>query len=270
MFDIKLRLISMLGFLTFVVVVCLVLDYFRLTKHPYKLGTRLAIFGILVGVFLTLNAVLPNSDVYGRVFSKVDTPRKIVALTFDDGPYPPYTDQILDILAKKNVKATFFVIGKNVDKYPYLVQRMADENHEIGNHTYNHVDLLKYDKKAISDEIDRTSAAVKKITGIEPDIVRPPHGFRDPIVLEVLKSKGLKVIEWSVMSRDWTNPGTEIIVERTLSKVRSGSVILLHDGDGTRQREPRQQTTEAVRIIIDKLKTEGYSFVTINELLHEK
>jgi len=148
-----------------------------------------------------------------------------------------------------------------------LVRRIASEGHQLGNHTYHHVDLLKMDSAAIAEEIDRTSKLIAKITGITPHVVRPPHGFRDPVVMEIMAKRGMKVVEWSIMSKDWTNPGVEIIVDRTVSKVKNGSIILLHDGDGSASKASRLQSVEAARRIIQTLLAEGYQFVTVDEIL---
>ncbi len=267
MFDIKMSLIGILAVLTVVVLIGLVLDYLRLLRRPVRLGLWLAMLGIIAGIVFTLQAVLPGTHFYGPTFSEVKTSRKVVALTFDDGPNPPYTGQVLDILREEGVPATFFVIGKNAEKHPELLKRMIAEGHEVGNHTYIHGDLLKADRTTIADEVDRTNRIIRDITGAPAKVVRPPHGFRDAVVLEVMAERGLKVVEWSVSCRDWTNPGVETIVSRTLDKVKSGAVILLHDGDGVAACAPRAQTVAAARRIIRELKSQGYKFVTVDEIL---
>lgn len=267
MFDVKIRLVSMLGLLTGVVLVSLILDYLGMLRRPWRLGLSVAVLGITAGFILTLNAVLPDNKFYGPVFSEVRTDKKLVALTFDDGPYPPYTGQILDILKDNKVKATFFVVGKNAEKHPELVRRIASEGHELGNHTYNHIDLLKADRATIIDEIDRTNAVIAALVGQAPKVIRPPHGFRDAVVMDVMAEKNLKVVEWSVSSRDWVSPGVDVIVSRTVSKVKNGSIILLHDGDGTAASASRAQTVEATRLIIHELLKRGFQFVTVDEIL---
>lgn len=267
MFDFKLPLISILGLLTILVLVSLVLDYLRLLRRPARIGLWLAMLGIIAGFFLTATAVMPDNRFYGPAFSEVKTSQKMVALTFDDGPYPPYTEQVLDVLREYKVPATFFVIGRNAEKHPELVRRIVAEGHQIGNHTYNHVDLLKTNRRGIADEIDRTNRLLQTITGDMPHVVRPPHGFRDSVVIDAMTERKLKVVEWSVSSRDWTNPGVDAIVRRTIGKVRNGSVILLHDGDGVAQSASRAQTVEAARQIIRELLAQGYRFVTVDEIL---
>lgn len=266
MFDINLRLISMLGFLTVIVITGLVLDYLYIVRRPVRWGLYVAIAGIICGIGLTLSAVLPENNIYGQVFCQGNPENKVVALTFDDGPYPPYTDQILDILKEDDVKATFFIVGKNAAMHPEIVRRIVMEGHQIGNHTYHHIDLLKANRRTVTDELAGTNDLLFSITGIKPHIVRPPHGFRDPVVLEVMAELGLKVVEWSVMSRDWTNPGVEEIVNRTLDRITNGSVVLLHDGDGIKSQASRAQTVAATRLIIQQLKTKGYTFVTVDDI----
>jgi len=269
MFDMQIRLISMLGILTVVVLSGLLLDYYHVFRRPKRLrvGIVVAILGITAGIFLTLCAVLPDNNVFGRVFFESQTTKKMVALTFDDGPYSPYTEQVLDILKEYNVPATFFIVGQNAEKHPELVKRIAEEGHQLGNHTYHHVDLLKSDSKTVAEEIDRTSKMIASITGITPHVLRPPHGFRDPTVMKIVTDRGLEVVEWSVMSKDWTNPGVEVIVDRTVKKVKNGSIILLHDGDGTASQASRAQSVAAARLIIRTLIAEGYQFVTVDEIL---
>ncbi|WP_378951149.1 polysaccharide deacetylase family protein [Pelosinus sp. sgz500959] len=267
MFDIKIRLVSMLGLLTVIVLGGLILDYRHMLRRPMRIGIGLALVGIAAGAFLTLCAVLPENHVFGQVFFESQTNKKVVALTFDDGPYSPYTEQVLDVLKEYQVPATFFVVGQNVEKYPELVQRIVNEGHQLGNHTYHHVDLLKSDRKTIEEEIDHTNRVIKAAVGTTPHVVRPPHGFRDPVVMEIMAVRGLKVVEWSIMSRDWTNPGVDVIVDRTVAKVKNGSIILLHDGDGIDSRASRIQSVEATRRIIQTLTAQGYQFVTVDEIL---
>lgn len=267
MFESNMRLTSILGLLTVVVVISLLLDYCRLLRRPARIGLWLAILCILAGFVLTLQAVLPDNHFYGPVFNEAETSQRVVALTFDDGPYPPYTQQILGVLRENGVPATFFLIGKNAEKHPEIVRQIASAGHQIGNHSYSHLDLLKLERTQIAAEVDKTQQVLAAITGQSPYIVRPPHGFRDAVVMDVMAERKLQVVEWSVMCRDWTNPGVEIITSRAVSKVKSGSIILLHDGDGLASSASRVQTVEATRRIIRELQSQGYRFVTVDEIL---
>lgn len=267
MFDTSMRLISMLGLLTVIVIISLVLDYFHILRRPVRLGLWLALLGIITGSVLTYHAMLPGTHFYGPAFSEGKTSQKLVALTFDDGPYPPYTGQVLDVLQEYQVPATFFVIGQNAHDHPELVQRIVAEGHQIGNHTYSHMDLLKADRETIAAEVIKTNQVIASIIGYPPHVVRPPHGFRDAVVMDVMAEQKMKVVEWSVISRDWTNPGVDTIVSRTVGKVKNGSIILLHDGDGIAASSSRAQTAEAARHIIRELSAQGYKFVTVDEIL---
>ena len=267
MFETNMRLASILGLLTVVVVLSLLLDYCRLLRRPARLGLWMAILCIFAGIILTVEAMLPGNYFYGPVFNEAVTSQRVVALTFDDGPYPPYTEQVLTVLKENAVPATFFLIGMNAEKHPDLVLKILAEGHQIGNHTYSHVDLLKLDRAQISSEIEKTQQVLNAITGHAPTIVRPPHGFRDAVVMDVMKEKNLRVVEWSVMCRDWVNPGVEAITSRTVDNVKSGSIILLHDGDGVAASASRAQTVEATRRIISELKSQGYRFVTVQEIV---
>ncbi len=267
--DFNFRLLELLGLVALLVVTALFGAYFGLLRYK-RSGLIVALGGFLLGGGLTLAAVLPGNQFFGPVFYRGAQSDKVVALTFDDGPYPPYTDRLLDVLAEKRVSATFFVIGENAARQPELVKRMAKEGHQVANHTYHHPDLLKLDAKEIENEVVSTSQIIAALTGAAPSAVRPPHGFRDPLVLAVLRERKLDVVQWSVLSRDWTNPGSEEIVERTLRKVENGSIILLHDGDGVESKASRSQTVEAAGVIIERLRAQGYRFVTIAELQKEK
>ncbi len=267
MANLSFRLITMLGLLTLITLVGLLIDYLRLVRHPFRLGLWLAFSSIVLGLILTYHALLPDNHLYGQVFSKTKTDQKVVALTFDDGPYLPYTAQILDVLQEYQVTATFFIIGQNAAKHPQLIDRILAEGHQLGNHTWQHLDLLKVDREVIEQEVDRTTRLIKRLTGQQPIAVRPPHGFRDPLVMDVMAQKGLQVVEWSVLARDWTNPGVDVIVRRIVHNVTSGSIILLHDGDGVQQAAPRAQTVEATRHIVRELTHQGYRFVTVQDML---
>lgn len=267
MLDLKLRLASILIALTALVIGCLVLDYFHLLRRPWRLGLYMGILGIIGAAVLTTNAVLPTSLLYGEVCYQGPRSEKLVALTFDDGPNPPYTSQILDTLDRYNIQATFFLIGKNVTMYPETAREIVDRGHQVGNHTFSHADLLKLARNQLDNEIDATTKAIERATGVSPNVFRPPHGFRDPVVLEKAREHNLQVIQWSVMARDWKKPGAEVIADRVVQEVRNGSIILLHDGDGVNHSSDRSQTVTATELIIQRLQQQGYRFVTVSELL---
>lgn len=191
------------------------------------------------------------------------TQEKVVVLTFDDGPDPAYTGPILDILKKKQVGATFFVLGECVEANPDLLRRMLKEGHEIGNHGYTHDYSQRYSQSKTLDEIRRTDKAVYAATGIHTYFYRPPGGFTLKSQTEIINRNGYEVILWSADSRDWRKPGVNRIKKNVLSNVFPGAIVLFHDGGGM-----RSQTVKALEQVIDQLRVNGYRFVTLRELFH--
>lgn len=265
--EMKFGLATILAVILLVVIGALALDYFRLLRRLPRLGVVIALLGLATMLVVTVQAVIPTSQFFGEVVVQGESHRKVVALTFDDGPNPPYTDQMLDILKQHNVKATFFMVGSHVDLYPATARRIAMEGHAIGNHTYHHYDLLKLSHERVKEEIELCSKAIERATGVKTDLLRPPHGFRDTVVVEAANDKGMRLIEWSVMARDWKAPDAETIVKRTVKNVHNGAIILLHDGDGNLSSADRGLVTEALPALIVQLKALGYEFVTVPELL---
>ncbi|KNF07586.1 polysaccharide deacetylase [Gottschalkia purinilytica] len=191
--------------------------------------------------------------------------RKMVTLTFDDGPNPVYTPQILDVLKKHNVKANFFVLGKHAEKYPDIILRMKKEGHEIGNHSYSHINVEKSSIEEIKAEIIKTQEIVKNITGENPKLLRPPYGLYNGKIINMSKEMDLKIVLWTYYQdpKDWSSPGVDHIVEIVTTKIKNGDIILLHDHN-----EKESHTVEALKTIIPKLTEMGYEFVTISELLN--
>lgn len=201
----------------------------------------------------------------GEIVWEVPMKRKMVALTFDDGPDPRNTPKILDLLRDYGGKATFFVLGKKAEQYPEVVSREALEGHEIANHTFNHVYLSK--RVPISKmvgELTRTHDVIEKITGQSPRLFRPPGGYYNEKLVQAAKRHGYLVVLWSWHqdTRDWRSPGVNFIVRKVLDNVRNGDIILFHDAV-----EGRAQTAAALKIILPELKRRGYSFVTVSQLL---
>lgn len=191
---------------------------------------------------------------------------KKIALTFDDGPDAKYTGQILDILKQYNIKATFFVIGKRVSAYPETVRRIANEGHAIGNHTWSHPDLTKISQKDFLSQLNETNSLLKKIIGYTPLIVRPPFGSVNATVIQEAKTEGLKLITWSVDTRDWEGISKEKIMENVKKEVKPGGIILQHSSGG--KNGNLSNTVEALPQIIEYLKENHYEFVTVPELLN--
>ncbi len=257
--------INIIFILTIAVLYLLVQGYRRRLK-PF---TSLWYAGICVAIGggLLALAVLPNTTFYGPVLYQAPTQEKVVALTFDDGPYPPYTAQVLKVLADKQVQATFFVVGENARALPHLVQEEQQAGHLIGIHSYEHKDMLRLSSGEIAAQLREAKAVVASITGEEPRYFRPPHGFHDWRVMGAAREANLTVVNWSALGKDWTNPGVDTIVNNVMSRVGPGSIILLHDGDSPHKVSKREQTVAALPILIDRLRSEGYSFVTVDHML---
>jgi peptidoglycan/xylan/chitin deacetylase (PgdA/CDA1 family) len=183
-----------------------------------------------------------------------------VALTFDDGPSPTFTPRILDILKRFNVRATFFVVGTLVERYPGLVRRMIREGHTIGNHTYAHPiggSFARRPRKEIREEMDRAQRLLQDL-GIRPVGFRPPGGSWSDFVREEAELRGMRTVLWAVDSRDWTRPPANAVVNRVLRDARPGAIILLHDGGGD-----RSNTVDALGRIIKGLRNRGLEPVAI-------
>lgn len=222
--------------------------------------------GLIFVAFMVNSLLFPKSQVCGPAFTHGDRHGDEVALTFDDGPNEPYTSQVLDILGAESVKATFFLIGQNAMEFPDTVRREVAEGMEIGNHSYNHPILVKEKGATILWQITRTQEVLQGISGLEPKWFRPPHGFRDPRLFPKTRRCDLAVVEWSNMPKDWTRPGVDVIVKRTLDKLKPGDIILLHDGDGVYIGGDRSQTVEALPRIIQGIRAKGLRPVTLSEL----
>ncbi|MGG1663832.1 polysaccharide deacetylase family protein [Brevibacillus sp. NRS-1366] len=197
----------------------------------------------------------------------VRTNRKVIALTFDDGPNPLYTAQILALLKRYHARATFFVTGKQVQKYPKLAQRQVQEGHELGNHTYSHPKMSRLGTNQIQEELAQTERAIVAATGQKPPLLfRPPGGYIDQTLVNAVKQIGYTAVLWSFHqdTQDWRRPGARKIVKKVVNNSRGGDIVLFHDHGGN-----RSQTVQALKHILPALQKQGYRFVTVSELLFE-
>lgn len=185
-----------------------------------------------------------------------------VALTFDDGPHPCYTKQILNILKKEKVHATFFVVGMFAEYYPSILRRIAKEGNELGNHTYTHLNSAKAKRKQLRREIKTTDQLIKKASGHSGRWFRPPGALIDGGALKVVSSLNYQVVLWDVDSLDWQKPKPRELAKRVLRRVKPGSIVLFHDGGGNRSR-----TVAALPLVIKGLKKRHLKIVTISELV---
>ena len=261
----------------YIIVVCSLISVMALWLGKFgvvrkRLAVLVACASLVCDGGLLLMAVLPSNSFYGETITSVQVPngKKLVALTFDDGPYPPYTQKLLAVLEKKQVKATFFMVGNNAVKNSEVVTLVTSKGHEVALHAEEHKDFLKLNEQELVGNILRGKKLLEELIGKPVKYLRPPHGFRDWAVMEAASDAGLKVVNWSVIPRDWTNPGAQEIADRVCKNVAPGAIVLLHDGDAPAQTASREQTVEATALIIDELRKQGYNFVTVSQLLERK
>jgi polysaccharide deacetylase family sporulation protein PdaB len=202
----------------------------------------------------------------GAIVWEVDVRKKMVALTFDDGPSPTFTNKILDLLAKYNAKGTFFVMGKQAEQYPEIIQREYREGHEIGNHTYNHPEVNRMSYEALKKDLVRAHQVIFHIIGQDMKLFRPTSGFYNERIVKVAKLLNYKVViwTWGQDSRDWTKISGESIALRIIKTVKPGNIILFHDQGGD-----HSNTIKALEIILPVLKEQGYEFSTVSTLLQK-
>ena len=204
---------------------------------------------------------LPSSGASsGITFSRVSVAQPYIAITFDDGPHPKNTPRLLDMLRERNVKATFYVIGRNVDLYPNVLRRTVSEGHEIGNHTYNHPILSKLGDSTVRDELTKCRDAVARAAGVKPRTLRPPYGALLQRQREwIHRELEYPTIMWSVDPLDWKRPGASVVTSRILSNTTPGAIVLAHDLHAS--------TVDAMPATLDGLLRKGFKFVTVSQLL---
>ena len=196
---------------------------------------------------------------HGKKFSEVPVRKtdKVFALTFDDGPWPEYTRQVLAILQREKVKATFFMVGQEVSRRPEIAREVRDAGHAIGNHSWDHPSRPRDPKM----QVERTDSAIEKAVGFRPTIFRPPYGIMASMA-KISEAEGDAVLLWSADSGDWRKPGADVIAQHIIAQAHPGGISLMHDGGGM-----RAQSVAALPVIIDTLRERGYRFVTVPELL---
>lgn len=197
---------------------------------------------------------------HAGLFNSVNTSRKVVALTFDDGPHPQLTPKLLDLLQREGVHATFFVLGSLADAHPEILQRMAAEGHEVANHTWDHPRLPALSAEKFAHQIRDTTEVIERNTGRKVTLMRPTYGlYNERVKNTLINDYGLDVILWSVDPNDWKKPGADVVARRLVSGARPGAILLSHD--------IHPGTIAAMPKVISELKAKGYAFATVSELL---
>ncbi len=208
-----------------------------------------------------------NSQVFGRFPFKGDTKEKIIALTFDDGPNEPYTSEIAEFLESSNIKATFFQVGKCVERFPNVTKKLFSAGHVIGNHSLSHAFHIYFTQPRFENEIKSTQEVIFNTIGKTPALFRPPWLWRQPLLMKTAKDSNLVVI-----SGEFAHPlevfqiSGEKMANNVIKKIKPGSIIIFHDGFDARAGN-RSQTVKAVKLVVNKLTLDGYKFVTIDNLL---
>lgn len=199
---------------------------------------------------------VPYDQVLNEPVKNIDPNKKMIALTFDDGPSKNHTEKILNVLKEANASATFFILGSQVHNAPYLLQRMVLEGNEIGNHTYTHKQLTTLSKAKVEEEIYQTQEAIYEVTHQYPSILRPPYGSHNDMVNDCAKETN--VVTWSIDTEDWRSKNADAVVKKVLDEVEDGSIILFHDIFAS--------TAEAIERLVPKLQEMDYQLVTVSEL----
>ena len=238
------------------------------------LTRRTMLFGATVGLATPFVARSASAQGMPRTFAgrgpitrgeaatvtRIPTAQPLVAMTFDDGPHPSLTPQLLDMLQARGIRATFYVIGRNAARYPQILQRMVAEGHEIGNHTWSHPSLHGHSDASVLSQIDRTNRAVYDAVGRPPVTMRPPYGnLYDRQRLMLFEARNMPTILWSVDPLDWQRPGSAVVSQRIVGNSHAGAVILAHD--------IHRATVRAMPSALDGVTGRGFRFVTMSELI---
>ena len=237
--------------------------YFVISKRKCIIALVVSLIFIISIVLLSItpaSAVFNGSNLRKLPIYYVKREDKKIAISFDCAWGTTYTDELLSIMEKENVKSTFFMVEFWTEKYPDYVKKISDSGHEIGTHSATHPYMSKLSKNSIVKELTTSSKAIEDITGKKVEVFRPPYGDYNDLLIDTAKEMGLYTIQWDVDSLDWKNLSATEIKKRVVSKVKSGSIVLFHNQG--------LHTAKALPEIIKTLKEKGYTFVTIGELIY--
>jgi peptidoglycan/xylan/chitin deacetylase (PgdA/CDA1 family) len=234
----------------------------------------------MLGLFLTgaattaavtagYQSMAPTGQWYGRTFTGLARGTKQLALTYDDGPNDPHTLRLLEVLARHNLRATFFLIGRYVRQRPEIVREVVKAGHVVGNHTFTHPMLTFKSEAEIRKELADCRAALQDVIGEHSNLFRPPFGGRRPAVLRIVRELRLEPVMWNVTGYDWNAPPAPVIERKVTKQMRGGDVILLHDGGHREMGADRSQTVIATNRLITDHLAEGYEFVTILQMMQK-
>jgi peptidoglycan/xylan/chitin deacetylase (PgdA/CDA1 family) len=233
------------------------------------LGLALTAISTTAAVAAGYQSMAPTAQWHGRTFTGLPRGSRQIALTYDDGPNDPHTLRLLEVLARHDVKATFFLIGRYVQRRPEIAREIVQAGHVVGNHTLNHPLLIFKRDTEIRREISQCRAALQDAVGLHSNLFRPPFGGRRPAVLRVARELGLEPVMWNVTGYDWNAPSVEVVERRVARRIRGGDVILLHDGGHKQMGADRSQTVIATDRLIVRYQAEGYEFVTVSRMMQK-
>jgi len=232
------------------------------------LGTALAVTAAATAaVAAGYQSMAPTGQWYGRTFTGLARGTTQLALTYDDGPNDPHTFRLLEVLAKRDVHATFFLIGRYVRQRPEIAREVVKAGHVVGNHTFTHPLLSLQSAAEIRRQLTDCHKALQDAVGEHSNLFRPPFGGRRPAVLRIARELGLEPVMWNVTGYDWNAPPSAVIERKVTKQIRGGDVILLHDGGHKQMGADRSQTVQAADHLISKYKLEGYEFKTIPQMM---
>ncbi len=230
---------------------------------PALIGASAAAAASIAGY----QSMAPTAQWFGRTFTGGIRGSKQIALTYDDGPNDPHTLKLLEVLAKHNVRATFFMIGRYVRQRPDIAREVAQQGHLIGNHTFTHPRLIFVSTMRTRTEIVDCRHALQEAVGKHSNLFRPPFGGRRPATIRVARELGLETVMWNLSSHDWKGAPAAELEKKVVRRIRGGDIILLHDGGHRASGTDRAQTVMATDNLIRRYKDEGYEFVSVEEML---
>jgi peptidoglycan-N-acetylglucosamine deacetylase len=230
-------------------------------------GYLLSAAALLAASTAGYQSMAPSGQWYGKTFTRLPRATKMLALTYDDGPNDPHTFRLMEVLAKHDVRATFFCIGRYAQQKPQIVRDLVEAGHVVGNHTYTHPNLAFQSQTQVRIQITTCQNVLSDVIGAASKLFRPPYGGRRPSVLRIAREMGLEPVMWSITCYDWKATSAEQIEKHVKRQLRGGDVILLHDGGHMEMGVNRGHTVAATDRLIAKYKSEGYEFLTIPEMM---
>ena len=231
------------------------------------LGLAVTAVSTAAAVAAGYQSIAPTGQWYGRTFTGLPRSSRQIALTYDDGPNDPHTLRLLEVLARQDVQATFFLIGRHVQQHQEIAREIVQAGHAVGNHTFTHPLLTFKSESEIRQQLSECRAALQDAIGEHSNLFRPPFGGRRPAVLRVARELGMQSVMWNVTGYDWKAPPADVIERKVAKQIRGGDVILLHDGGHKEMGADRSQTVMATDRLIVRYKSEGYEFVTIPRMI---